>query len=104
MSNHRRDAQRLLDSLDLDILSVSEIQDYNDHRFDDGNMNPLVDTDGLDWYDHGGYLSKQFYIKHPDYVGVLRTAYYYPDGLFGGSSPVLVLDDENCNEIAGYHE
>lgn len=95
-------AERLLKQAGLEILSDTDIASYNAHRYDDMAMRPCVDLAQLQWTSYAGYLQKHFYVRDPEQVeaGLLRTAYYYPDGAEGDDgAPLLIIVDESDREL-----
>ena len=101
-TRHQQAAQTLLASMGLQILSDERLAEYNENRFNNAGFNPGVDTSRLGWEDVSGLLKKSFYVADPSggYVGLRRTAWYYPNGTENSDGkPMILLEDENDREI-----
>jgi len=95
MDRSKDQAEKALQSLNLDILSPQEL----DRWYQDAIQNePVNELPELLWEDFGGYLKKSFYeraAEGSDDLAVLRTAFFYPDGTTDQAGPVILIEDDH---------
>lgn len=91
------EAEKALNSLNLDILTDKEILDYNDTRNNGAGPQPEICLKG--WIDKGFYLSKEIYVrdKTGENIGIYCRALYCE--WEGQEKPSIILEDYEGNEF-----
>lgn len=88
--NDTKEAEKLLQNMYPNMITIQQLEDYNEHRFDN-DLLPRAFTEALQWKDHDTHIERIFYIEIENEWVPKRALYGIWVGM--GNKPCLIIED-----------